>query len=517
MITKHDKYLRDYELHCQHIAQSTSINISENTEEKAARIKKLESVYVDWFEYYFPEYATSSCAWYHTELAWLIIENPVLYLIFEAYRGAAKSVHVTMGIPLWLMFTGQMNFFLLIGENEDKAKILLSDSQAQLQYNQRIINDYGKQHSHGSWADGDFTTSGGKKFMSLGLGQSPRGVRNAAQRPDYIVCDDLDAKKRCNNDRLIRESVEWIMEDLWGCFDAGRERFVLANNRIHKNSILANLVKEFDIARTEYKNEGLKPEHFHIKVNAVKNESTFEPEWPEKYTADYWRNKFRSRPKRSAQREYMNNPIEDGLIFLYEYMQWKEMLPLSDYDGLVMYGDLSYKDKGDYKALELWGKKMTELHCIHVFLRQVSRAVCAQWLYNLYEAKELKNFSIRYLIEGLFAQDEFVSDFDIEGTKRGYHIPVSADTGTKGNKFDRIESIVGYWERGDTYYNIKEKKKKDQITLIDQHLGFEKGSNMNDDGPDAAHGAISELNKITHVDKFTPRILKYLGLQKYRY
>lgn len=30
------------------------------------------------------------------------------------------------------------------------------------------------------------------EFDKLGMGQSPRGLRNGAYRPDYIVCDDLD-------------------------------------------------------------------------------------------------------------------------------------------------------------------------------------------------------------------------------------------------------------------------------------------------------------------------------------
>ena len=55
----------------------------------------------------------------------------------------------------------------------------------------------------------------------------------------------------------------------------------------------------------------------------------------------------------------------------------------------------------------------------------------AQWLYDLVEDEKLLNFNIRYMIEGLFAMDDFVSDFDVEGDLRGWYIPVTADKKSK--------------------------------------------------------------------------------------
>ncbi len=60
-------------------------------------------------------------------------------------------------------------------------------------------------------------------------------------------------------------------------------------------------------------------------------------------------------PYRSFMREYMHTHIEDGAIFKYEDIQYKKALPLSKYDNLCFYGDLSYKENADYKALILVG------------------------------------------------------------------------------------------------------------------------------------------------------------------
>ena len=524
MSVENKKYLRllaDYEVHCSRIAQATIIATQEAPTDKLKRIKALEEDYVAWFEYYFPNFAKKKCAWFHKKLAALIIDNKRLRLLAEMFRSAGKSVHIDMGIPLYLYLAkNDLRFMLLIGETEKKAAQLLSGIQSQLEYNNRLKNDYGEKFQHGSWAEGDFTTTDGVKFMSLGFNQNPRGAREQGERPDYIVVDDVDSKKHVNNDRLMREAIDYITEDVWGCFDAdedGTERFVYANNNFNKNSITNRLKLYFktviDGYEDEVENDDLEHQedeefaefanddtHFEVfKVCAVKDLVDFEPEWIEKTSAKYWRKKFRRMPYRSFMREYMHVHIEDGSIFKYEDILYCSPLPLKDYDALCFYGDLSYKDKGDFKGMGLIGMKGKEFHIIYVYLRQKSRADAARWLYDLYEEHKLAHFNIRYYIEGLFAMDEFVSDFDIEGEKRDYYIPVVADKRPKADKYDRIEGMSGHFERHNVFFN--EKKTKDVQDLVDQFLAFEKGSNSHDDGPDFVQGGISKLNNRTRKAK----------------
>ena len=194
-------------------------------------------------------------------------------------------------------------------------------------------------------------------------------------------------------------------------------------------------------------------------------------------------------------RKFMHVHIEDGTIFKIEDMQWKKMLPLNEYDALCFYGDLSYKANACHKGMILIGKKGREFHIIHVFLRQSSRTALAKWLYDLYEEQNLNKYpKIRYWIEGLFAMDEFVNDFDTEGDERGYYVPVRADKRPKGEKYDRIEATQSFFGRRNVWFNIDEKECPDQIELVDQYLAFEKGSGAAVDGPDAAEGGFSKLN-----------------------
>ena len=140
---KFQKLIDNYEEHCRRIAKASVVDIHERPADKIARVKRIEKDYVTWFEYYFPNYAKVPCAWFHRQGAQEIIDNDVIMALWEIYRSGAKSVHVDMGIPLYLMYTGRLRYMLLIGETEDKAHKLLSACQAQLVYNKRLINDYG--------------------------------------------------------------------------------------------------------------------------------------------------------------------------------------------------------------------------------------------------------------------------------------------------------------------------------------------------------------------------------------
>lgn len=503
---KYLKILLDYDKHCVRIAQATSLDIHETAEQKLSSIKGLEKEYVTWFEYYFPNFAKKKCAWFHKQLANDIIRNKKVRELAELFRSAGKSVHIDMGIPLYLYLAKKdLKFMLLVGETESKAAQLLSGIQAQLQHNNRLKHDYGEKFNTGSWAEGDFTTTDGIKFMSLGFMQNPRGAREQAERPDYIVVDDVDNKRHFNNDEMMRAAVDFITEDVWGCFDAednATERFVYANNNCHKKSITNRLKLYFKEVLQKRKDQKLKSDVFFnvLTVCAVKNLSTFEPEWKEKTSAKYWKDKYENTPYRSFMREYMHVHIEDGAIFKFEDIVYCEPLKLDKYEALCLYGDMSYKAQADYKALILVGKTGKEFHVIHSYVRQKSRSDAAIWLYDLYEKHNLSKYNIRYLIEGLFAMDEFISDFDNEGEKRGFYIPVVADKKPKEGKYDRIESMAGYFERRNVFFNEKQKT-SDQQVLIDQLLAFEKGSKAHDDAPDALQSAMAFLNMRTRKSK----------------
>ena len=500
----------EWQEHCRQIQSITDTKslVRETAVEKERRIRRLQKDYAAFCEYYFPHFlqlrdkVTGEVvrivhnAPFHNAAALKVKNTPNLKAVFKWPRGHAKSTHMDIFTPLWLMFQPKrlINFMVIVGKSEDSANRLLGDIQAELQYNKRIIADYGKQMSMGDWTEGEFTTKDGVHFLACGRGQSPRGLRKRESRPDYIVIDDLDDDELCRNPRRVREMTDWVKEALFGALDVGRGRFIMVGNLISKTSVLADICKTKGVHVSE--------------VKAVDGEGN--PVWREKWTKEEARAYAEFVGYRAWEKEMMHNPIIEGTVFKQEWIKYAKHPAWRDFDELVLYIDPSWKSKktNDTKAAKLWGKYKSQLWHLRAFVRKASVAELVRWCYDLYEWSLEKNIPIRFMMEASFMQDIILDDFTIEGNLRGYQLPITGDKRKKPDKFQRVEAISPLWERGFVFYDLSQKEDPDMQAGIAQTLAFEKGMSGNDDAPDADEGAIWQLQRTTRQESFQPQFSK---------
>lgn len=491
--------------HCKRVQSitDTALMAAETPAARDKRRRRLLDNYAAFCEYYFPHYLTLRDkvtgevirtihnAPFHNEAARKVRSTPNLKAVFQWPRGHAKSTHFDIFMPLWLMFQPKrlINFMVIVGKSEDSAIRLLGDIQAELEHNQRIIADFGRQRGSASWQDGEFKAANGVKFLACGRGQSPRGLRDRESRPDYIVIDDLDDDELCRNEKRVHDLTDWVKEALFGSLDVGRGRFIMVGNLISKNSVLFNITKT--------------PGVFVSVIKAVDRNG--EPVWRGKWTKEEAREYRDFVGYRAWEKEMMHNPIVDGTIFRSEWIRFKKMPKLSKYEMLVCYTDPSFKSttSNDYKASRLWGKIGNELHLIDCYVRQDTVSGMVRWLYNLYESLP-EGVAVRFFMEANFMQDIILDEFTTEGNIRGYQLPLLPDKRKKPEKIQRIEAISPLWERGFVFYNEALKDSPDMQVGIEQTLALERGSRVHDDAPDADEGAIWYLQRNTRQENFKP-------------
>lgn len=491
--------------HCKRVQSitDTALMAAETPAARDKRRRRLLDNYAAFCEYYFPHYLTLRDkvtgevirtihnAPFHNEAARKVRSTPNLKAVFQWPRGHAKSTHFDIFMPLWLMFQPKrlINFMVIVGKSEDSAIRLLGDIQAELEHNQRIIADFGRQRGSASWQDGEFKAANGVKFLACGRGQSPRGLRDRESRPDYIVIDDLDDDELCRNEKRVHDLTDWVKEALFGSLDVGRGRFIMVGNLISKNSVLFNITKT--------------PGVFVSVIKAVDRNG--EPVWRGKWTKEEAREYRDFVGYRAWEKEMMHNPIVDGPIFRSEWIRFKKMPKLSKYEMLVCYTDPSFKSttSNDYKASRLWGKIGNELHLIDCYVRQDTVSGMVRWLYNLYESLP-EGVAVRFFMEANFMQDIILDEFTTEGNIRGYQLPLLPDKRKKPEKIQRIEAISPLWERGFVFYNEALKDSPDMQVGIEQTLALERGSRVHDDAPDADEGAIWYLQRNTRQENFKP-------------
>jgi predicted phage terminase large subunit-like protein len=491
--------LERWRQHCQEVQSATAVTVQESEVEKERRIARLLASYDAFCEYYFPHYMSKTMpdgsavtvrnAPFHTSAAKRILASPNLRAVFEWPRGHAKSTHMDIFVPLWLKAKGLLHYMVIVGKSQDNADELLSSTQAELEFNQRYIADFGGQKSVGIWTDGYFVTADDVVFSALGRGQSPRGMRYRSRRPDYIVVDDLDDDELSRNPSRVADMTDWVRSALFGSLDVGRGRFIMVGNLFSKTSVLfaVSHIKGVLVSR----------------VDALDRDGN--PTWKDKWTKEEAMGAKEFMGYIAWEREYMNNPIVEGKIFKSEWIRYTKILPLREYDELLVYIDPSFKAKttNDYKAVRFWGRKGRNLHLIDTYVRQDTISGMVRWCYDLWESLP-QDVTVRWLMEQVFLQDMILDEFEREGDLRGHQLPIGGDRRQKPDKIQRITDVSPLWERGYVWYNVALKDTPDMQTGIDQTLALEKGSSAHDDAPDADEGAIWYLQRMGRQRNFKP-------------
>lgn len=492
---------------CDTIKLATESIPVETEKEKDKRKKRLRMDFNEFCKYYFGNhYMKDPFAWFHLSAAQDITEDPGFFGTLEWPREHAKSVFLNVMMPLWLYARGELQGMITVSANEDKAKTLLADLQAEFVSNKRWINDYGELARFGDWRDGAFSTTDGYGFWAFGRGQSPRGTRKAQHRPNYAVVDDIDDKVIVKNQQRVKEAVNWILEDLYGALSIKGARLVIAGNRIHKYSILSHIVGDVE------PDDVVNPDRYHSKVYAIENSKHEKadpedgrPAWKERYTIAQLVDKMDKMGFYASRREYFHEHHEEGNTFKKEWINFKKCLHWSKYDEIIVYCDPSFKSSktSDYKAIVALGVLGTEIHGLTCWIRKASVSAMVNRMYDYFETYE--NHA-RYYIEANMLQDLLLDDFYDVGVSRGYQMPIRGDKRKKPNKESRIEAITPLFERGVFYFNEDEKQRSDMKQLIKQFKGFPYG---HDDGPDATEGGIHYLQSKRKGKPFLARTGNY--------
>ncbi len=489
---KDKQALERYKRLVQRISQQTAIDVFETEAEKTARIARLKGDYDAFVKYYFEKtYAMCDNAPFHIKLARKVKRDRYVKLLLGWARGLAKSTHCDILLPLWLWCNGDLKVMLLVGQTQEKANKLLGDLQAEFEGNQRLKNDYGDQLGSGNWQDGNFVTANDCAFFALGVGQSPRGIRYRQYRPDYTVCDDLDTKQVCRNPKRVREYANWICEDLIPCMDERGGRFIDVNNVFAKHTIL-----------TELRDTRSAFEYWQQDAT----DADFNPSWPAKYTREYYKKLAEEIGMLSFQAEFNNKPYVEGTIFKNEMIQWAEIPHLNHFDHIVAFWDVAYSDSktADYNAIKVWGLKGSNFYLIKAFVRQCKMYDAIRWMFD-YNDSLPDSVHINFYFESQFWNDALRMVYEQVQAERGKSIPLIRSERSKANKFDRIVSMLPFYEQGRIFYNIKEKASNDVQVGIAQLLAIEEGSKEHDDSPDADKEAIDKLSRHIQFTKFEPR------------
>jgi hypothetical protein len=466
--------IKAWQAHCKMVQDMSIVNYLETDIEKEKRVNYLKNDFEAFCNYYFKHYVTSGFAKYHLETADALIKNKKIRLVAEWYRSAGKSVLFNVLLPCFLVARNELWCMVLVGKSEGNAIQLLSDIQAELQFNERFIADYGIQVNLGSWETGKFITKDGRGFFALGKGMSPRGLRVRSKRIDYAILDDVLTDAEAQNDSQMAKLFDWTMEALFPAMSMGDGRFILVSNRLAKQDLIGRCLEI--------------PGIYHSRVDVYQGD---EPAWKERYTKEQIEEVRRSMGEKRFSKEYLNTPLGDGEIFQLKHIMYKEMV-LTDYDWLISYTDPSYGSKktNDFKSTIVTGMKDGEYHVLRCYCEQTTIKNMIAWWYEI--QRDFGSIPIFYYMESNFIlQDVIFDQIRSVGGQYGYEVPIVKDSRKKPEKSFRIEStLYPLFEREQIFLNRDEREDEGMKKLVEQTLSFSKSGNAHEDSVDALEGAV---------------------------
>lgn len=132
--------------------------------------------------------------------------NPAYpYSLDEAFRQGAKSTKAEEALILEACF-GNFHYAMIFGETYDKACSRLAAIKHELEFNEKLVNIFGKLKSK-PWNENEIVTTKGTKIEAVGWDQEIRSYKYLTWRPQIALLDDIE------NREMVRDSetVDWNM------------------------------------------------------------------------------------------------------------------------------------------------------------------------------------------------------------------------------------------------------------------------------------------------------------------
>lgn len=477
--------LNEWEDFLQSIRNSTPVDLNETEEQKAKRIKKLEADPEAWFVYYFPKYCFCKPADFHRRSTRKVLKAKRLYQARRWARGLSKSTRRMFEV-LYKKFAQNFRVnALLISKSESNATRLLAPYRANLEANQRLINDYGEQVKVGKWTEEEFITRDGCSFRAVGAEQNPRGAKMEEMRVNMAIFDDVDDDEVCRNPERVQQRWEWIEQAVIPTVDISRDYFIFFDNNIIAEDSMA-------VRAAQYADD---VETVNIRENGVSV-------WPEKNSEpdiDYMLSKI---SHESGQKEYFNEPMTQGKTF--KEMTWGKCPPLKSMQFVVSYADpaTSNKDKPSIKSkaqnsckvVALVGYANLKYYVYKCFVDNTTNSNFIDWLYAISDyvatATQLYSFLENNTLQDPFYEQVLLPLIFQKGKEKNGVLGITPDDTIKPEKWFRIEGDLEPLVRlGLLVLNENEKSDPHMIRLEAQFKAA-KATSKELGGPDAVQGAV---------------------------
>jgi predicted phage terminase large subunit-like protein len=302
------------------------------------------------FHIYLSHYVKYPTAPFHREIFRITEDNSILDTVIVSFRGSAKSTIMTLSYPLWAMVGRlQKKCIVVASLTQNQSKTLLYQMKQELETNELFIEDFGPfvDQNDGWRADSLVIGQYDTRILAISANESIRGIRHGPNRPDLIICDDVEDLNSVKTQEGRDKTFQWFTGELIPMGDKNT-KVVVIGNLLHEDSLVMRLREESLHQQTKRL----------VRLYPLLDEEN-KIAWPGKYPTIASVYEERAKVGNIAfQREYLLTIIPDtDVVVRPEWIHYYDELPNIDagsgFQFLVASVDLAISEKqtADYTAI----------------------------------------------------------------------------------------------------------------------------------------------------------------------
>ncbi len=250
-------------------------------QDKKLRIEVVRKSFFWFCVIYFQEHLKSPLAGFQMEIIKLAQSSDNLVIV--AFRNSGKSTIINLMLTLWsVMGDHQKKSLAIVSRTQDQARRHFANIKRELEWNLLLKSDLGPfQEDKSVWnASSLILTDYGARITAVSMDQSIRGIKHGANRPDFLLCDDLEDTTSVKTQKERDKTFEFFKSELIMAGDTNT-RVIVIGNLLHEDSLIMRLKKEIEEGKIDYQYRAypflndqqkcLWPERF-ADETAIKNE-----------------------------------------------------------------------------------------------------------------------------------------------------------------------------------------------------------------------------------------------------
>lgn len=198
--------------------------------------------------------------------------SEALFTIHQVFRGGGKSTLAEEAVCLKAAFREFKNC-VLVGETAERAADRLRAIKSEIATND-VFNDVFGDLRGSMWDADRIILSTGAMIQTLGRGQAVRGIKHEDQRPDLILCDDIENRGDMDTPEKRQKVQDWFFKDLIPACDPEYKCNVAATP-LHPESLAQKLYDDYRWIGRRF------------PIYYLNDDGERESSWPERFSMKY--------------------------------------------------------------------------------------------------------------------------------------------------------------------------------------------------------------------------------------